>query len=861
MPVALAAAALVTACPPREDVTPRIRVSPGADARLRLAGRGAAREGARAFVRPLAAGEHLAGPNALGSEGDLLLGNDEVLFVVERLGRGSGFAQGGGNVVDAADARARVDELGQIVTYFGSFPRQAVYDALEVAEEKDGAATITARGRDSLEPSLHVTTRYRLAPTDRALLVSTTIEHRGKGTVTLPSLGDAVQWGSTEKVAPGLPRGFRGRSRGAFVGGIGERASYALTGTTGDVEAVSGSSWTDTEQRREVALGPGARVTYERVLVVGERGDLASVVSELALAAGQAVGEVTFALAAPDGAPLAIRDGDRVRLGESLDVVARGGRLEGRVPPGRYEARIASPSRSAAGASVVDVPAGGRASVTLAAREGVVVDVGCEEAARPVPCTVLVEGDEGTPTPNLGFAHAAGAAGSRVTLGAARAPVRLPRGAYTLLATRGPEYTLAEVHLRVDDAAPPSHRVTLPLARVVDTRGYVAADLHQHSALSGDAPVSAADRVVTNAAVGVEVAVATEHNTIADLRREAKALGLDGHVVSLAGVELTSDGLRRPFGHLNALPLQVDAAAPRGGAPPLSGDVTAPELAAAMKGRTPSPLVQVNHPRSGRTGYFDLARGAADAADGGAADGAGTAPPWEPGFDLLEVWNGRNVDARERVLVDYLALVVAGKGVTPTASTDTHGVVGQEPGYPRTYVRLDDAAPLDRWDETRTQAFAASLGQGRDVVLTNGPFVRATIEGAGPGEVARRVGSRPVAVEVEVRAAPWIDVRRVVARSARQRGAVLAARELPARPLDRLGNRPRVERVTFPVPLTGDDAVVVEVRGDASLAPVLRGDPDALRPYAVTSAIVVDVDGDGVAFGHRVASPRAAVPR
>ena len=66
------------------------------------------------------------------------------------------------------------------------------------------------------------------------------------------SLGDAIQWGGAEKIAPGKPRGFRGPSTGPYVGGVGRFTSYAITSTEGAVDATSGSTWTDTAQRAAV---------------------------------------------------------------------------------------------------------------------------------------------------------------------------------------------------------------------------------------------------------------------------------------------------------------------------------------------------------------------------------------------------------------------------------------------------------------------------------------------------------------------------------------------------------------------------------------------------------------------------------
>lgn len=155
---ALLGLASVAACPKPTVGNPQIAISPN------LAARSPA---ARARAHPLAAGEQLGGPNATGKVGDWILANDEVVFVIDALGSGGGFAESGGNLVDAADARTRKDELGQLFTHFGTLPRQAVYGSIDAAEDARGAAVITARGRELIDPALAVETTYRLGPADR----------------------------------------------------------------------------------------------------------------------------------------------------------------------------------------------------------------------------------------------------------------------------------------------------------------------------------------------------------------------------------------------------------------------------------------------------------------------------------------------------------------------------------------------------------------------------------------------------------------------------------------------------------------------------------------------------------------------
>jgi hypothetical protein len=411
-------------------------------------------------------------------------------------------------------------------------------------------------------------------------------------------------------------------------------------------------------------------------------------------------------------------------------------------------------------------------------------------------------------------------------------------------ASRGPEYDLDVVD--VDLRSAETRALLLAPARVVDTRGYLACDFHQHSILGADAGVATRDRVIANSAEGVEVAVASEHNVIADFEPIVRELGLARDLVSIAGDEMTSDASRHPWGHANAWPLPIDAAKARGGAPPVRDRAAREVFEALRAGRAPGTasdfVLQINHPRSGSTGYFDLLD--FDPARGAASD---PASGYDAAFDALEVWNGRNVEARSRVLEDWRALLRTGHAVTATADTDTHGIVGQEAGYPRTYVRVSDDGPLDPWGAARTADLVRGVKTLRDVVLTNGPMLRVTANGAGIGGVAR---GHVVTVKVRVEAASWVDVdtlrvvrarddpkdRRDASRTVKLTGRAGAARAADA---------------TFVLHFDADDAFFVVASGKKPLSPVLAGDASDIEAWAMTGAVWVDADGDGTSLGAR----------
>jgi hypothetical protein len=820
------------ACPQRAEVIPLIHVDPNAAKRLDWLAHGAPAQAAPspARVHVMAEGEALGGPNVTGRPGDLVLENDEVAFVVDQLGAGSGFAESGGNLVDAADAHVRRDELGQLFTYFGKFPRQGVYDRITSGAGPDGAAWVEASGRELLEAAVSVTTRYTLHAPDRALLIETTVQNTGAADVVLPGVGDAIEWGGVTKVAPGKAAGFTGPSRGPYVGGVGRFTSYAFTATDGDVDGISGRSWTDTTQRANVKLAPGQSTRYARVFIVGERPDTSSVVGELALAAGAPVGGVQALL--PEGGALPTGFKMALRADGATEALTLAAPFEGNVPVGRY-VLVDGAGQPVAGAGPIDVAAGSVARVEMKVDTPASLDVRCvDAAAAPMPCKVTFEGSGATPTPSFGFPDAAGPAGNQATTATGDVHVDLAAGHYRVTASRGPEYALATTD--VDLGAGEHAARTLTVERVLDTRGYVACDFHQHTMRGMDSAVGMRDRVIANVAEGVEVAVASEHNVVSDLEALVKELHLEREMVSLAGDELTSDALQSPWGHANAYPLAVDANKARGGAPAIR-ERTAHDVFDEVRRTFGDVVVQVNHPRSGRTGYFDLL---AFDAKTGLGSGAG----YDAAFDALEVWNGRNVDARTRVLGDFFAILRSGRPVTPTADTDTHGIVGQEAGYPRTYVRTADDAHLDAWDAARSADLVHGIKVLRDVVLTNGPMLRVRADGAPIGGIAR---GRSIHVIVEIESAPWVEVDQVSI--VRASGGPVDAKKI----MEKASGSVLRASAAFDVRASSDDAFVVVATGSRPLTPVLAGSIDEIRPWAMTGAIWIDADRDGQALSRR----------
>ncbi|MBV9949895.1 MAG: CehA/McbA family metallohydrolase, partial [Myxococcales bacterium] len=703
------------------------------------------------------------------------------------------------------------------------------------------------------EGALEVATRYTLRPAERGLLIETTLVNVGRADITLPALGDAIQWGGAEKFAPGKTPGFTGDSTGAFVGGLGRFTSYAVAAVDGDITATSGGGWTDTLEARQVRLPPGGHAEYGRVLLVGERPDTSSLAAALRMAAGDAVGRIEARLspagALPTGAVL------RLAPEGGGDVLTLAKPFAGRVPAGRYHAF--GPGRGAASEPpVVDVAPGSVARVAVPVEPPASVDLTCVTAPGTThgPCKLTFEGLAGTSTPDFGPAHAAGPARNQVTTADGSVRLSLLAGRYRITASRGPEYSLASVER--DLASGERRSETFSLSRVVDTTGYLACDFHQHSMFSADAPVSAKDRVIANVAEGVEIAVASEHNVISDLQAVVRDLALERELVEISGVELTSDASRHPWGHANVFPLVAAPGQPSGGAPRvrdrLPKDLFSELRAAGERAGLAGQVVQINHPRSGKNGYFDLL-------GFDRQKGRGLDPAYEAGFDALEVWNGRNVEGRDAVLEDLRALLASGRPVTATANTDTHGIVGQEAGYPRTYVRVADDGHLEAWDAARVADLVHGLKDLRDVVLTNGPMLRVTLGGSPIGGIARARQPQPegaraarparpaeVTLRVHVECAPWVEVDHleVIHVAPLDRPSGRDGEDLPL-VLAPLSSGALGADLALAVHVERDDAVFVVVRGSRPLTPVLAPSGVPMSAWAMTGATWIDADGDG----------------
>lgn len=640
---------------------------------------------------------------------------------------------------------------------------------------------------------LTATTYYVLAPGESRVRVLTAFCNSGAENV-VTGVGDLVESGGAGDVFNGKgctgtlggrgcfidPMAWFGHQYEAMAYGVRpykfrdlsapekNNALLSVVGVTASLTAGEGQSgllaWLDASAtNRPGAFGilAGQSRHFLRDFVVGK--DLGEVNANLLLFENAARARVNVAVTLADGSTPAA--GARIALAsaatgkqEVLLVADASGRARTDLPPGNYTAQAALPGHALPNPSGVIVPSSG--SVDVALRTGAVRTLTLtvkDPFNSPLSAKVMVTCPS-DPCPFTAKSYRmfwnaddlpteVAAVGYVPPQGTLALP--LPPGQYQVRVMRGPEYSMwpdtapqagAAIDLTAGDAT-----VAATLAQVVDSTGWMSADLHVHAVNSPDSDVPNAVRVLSYAAEGVDVLVSTDHDYVTDYAPVVRDLGAESQIATMIGCEIT------PFdyGHQQAYPM-VRRDTPNGGAFDWAGgpgpSLRLDQLYAGVRAEHPNVVLQLNHPR-GFGGSLtqlqvDTATGASHAdpakfrleshPEATAAD----TRLFSNDFDAIEVMNG--TAASFAVLNDWMTFLSRGAVKTATGVSDTHVTTGEVGGYGRTWVRLG----VDRPAQFSPDAFATAM-KARRAVVSNGPVLKVTAQ-------ALSSGGAPVRGAVEI---------------------------------------------------------------------------------------------------------------
>ncbi len=664
---------------------------------------------------------------------------------------------------------------------------------------------------------LVLTTLLTLGREDPWFELVTSVENRGRTPIRGVALGDRLAWPGAATFAPRV--GFAEEPLTASVrwmARLGHRYAYALAYPDGPFEVTFEFDRVGPTQQtamvRPMTLGPGARFEHRRILMA-VRGGMAEVAELAWPAVSRPIGYVEGQLQPPPSWALvrALHADGQPVLEVSADA---SGRYSLPLPEGTYRLVLECPGGIDEQSVDVDPTGPPVRGLLIPPAPGRLRFSAVDDGGRALPVRWLIRGVPPTPSPDFGPDERIDGAKNAVYTANGSGEVELAPGTYRVLATHGPEWSVAEQDVTI--AVDVGRAVRAQLVRQVLTPGWISADFHVHAAPSPDSSVALEDRVTALIAEGVEFAAATDHNHTTDYGPTIVSLGAVKDLVAVPGIEVTT----KDWGHFNAYPYPVDA-----GVPPYES-LTASGIFAGIRQRAPDAVVQVNHPNMKHIGYF--IHGDLDV-----PHGVYRRPGFDLGFDALEVVNGFELDepgVLAQNLADWFGLLNRGFRFTAVGNSDSHRLVYQWAGYPRTYVRVstDEAGTVDAAE------VIASLRAGH-AIISAGPFVSVLVDGvAGPGDLVTTQADGPV-LEVSVRAADWVDVTRA---EVWVNGEVVAQRRAPG-----IARRPVRLEWQLPLALERDSWVVVVVRGEKRLDRVLPG--IAAAPLAITNPIYVDVDGDG----------------
>ena len=384
-----------------------------------------------------------------------------------------------------------------------------------------------------------------------------------------------------------------------------------------------------------------------------------------------------------------------------------------------------------------------------------------DESGKPSPCKVSFYGAEAadgtkSKSPDFGIDSQAGSVGNTVYSTDGEFVRSIPPGTYEVVVSHGPECDAIFKTITVANGEEVAIGGTIQ--RVVDSSGWVSAELHSHSTPSGDNTSEQLGRVENLVCENLEFAPCTEHQRIESYDDQLEILGAENLMATCSGMELTGSLL--PINHQNAFPLKLYPHAQDGGGPRVDGRPETQIARLAMWDDNSEKIVQTNHPNM-RQMLFD--RDLDGKNDGGFSkmldfmDVIEVHPPEDIFRDDASF---KDQKARDRSRIKpWMQLIKSGRRIPGVVNTDAH-YNWHGSGWLRNWVRSETDEP----SRISVKNMIESLETGR-VIMSTGPFMSVTLHHpnlSSPAQIGDTVSVRGQAeLAVKVQCPNWLDVNRV----------------------------------------------------------------------------------------------------
>lgn len=789
--------------------------------------------GAEAFEAALGREKELpGGKEADGIRSDFVLRNDKIEAVIShntarrRANMSTFYGEDGITPGLLYDLTLRGANNDQLVVYGPTGHGPVSYVKIAATKEEGSAAveTVITAAKNGGIFKRH---EYRVRDGVQGVFITTVLRNETSAPQKVTTKDDLTRFESTGDA--------EGDVRWMDAINPAHKGAYALT-----VLSVTGAE--HGKAKTEVEIAPGKEVVIARFFAVGR--SPAEAVGEALAAKGGKMGTVAGLITGEKDNPLSTGS-VAIEIGKSkvLAYPDDAGRFQLRLPAGKYHTTATDIGRNTVDAEV-EVKEGEtvKPAFGLSAASRIRFDI-TDAEGKTMPVKAHFEPlDQDAPKLDLGPKHRAHGCVDQYFSEKGQFTVQLPPGKYRVIVVRGPEYD----HIAKEVELKPAQEFVLKgkLTRVVNTKGWISMDPHNHSTPSGDNVCDTDGRLINLAAEHIEFAPTTEHNRFYDWKPLIEKLGLAPFMSTVSGVELT--GSRA---HFNSFPFTPDPMLQDGGAPVWNDD---PRINALTLRRwqteEPTRWIQINHPDLPNL-FVD--RDSDGIPDGGFIGIGGMIDGYEvengTGADILfgapfKVTRAPGALAAKATFVRefiWLQLLNQGHRITAVGVADAHSVYGNGVGCWRNYLpsTTDDPAKIS-WPE-----MSARMKKG-NLVLSTQPYLEVTTtDGHIAGEDVRGNGGIDLKVKVQCNTWAGIDRVQVLVNGHPEPKLNFTRATTP----EKFGKGVVQFDQTIHVPLQQDAHLIVVATSESDTLKTGYGTSDyaKMRPMAYNNPIYVDIDGHG----------------